>query len=91
MIDIDTLIAYETGELTEEETVTFFQGLVDTGLVWRLQGAYGRAAYALIEAGLVTTPCQRAVESPPEAPQAPRSFAGPYTHEDHRYGGQAAS
>lgn len=91
MIDIDTLIAYETGQLAEEDTIAFFQTLVDTGLVWRLQGSYGRTAAVLIEEGLVTLPaCQRPAESPSEAPQAPRSYSGPYTREDHRYGGQAA-
>lgn len=53
MIDIDTLMAYEAGELDEDEMVSFFQGLVDTGMAWQLQGHYGRTAHALIEAGLV--------------------------------------
>jgi hypothetical protein len=50
---VDQIIAYESGLMDEDETVEFFQQLVDTGLAWTLQGSYGRAAAALIDAGLV--------------------------------------
>lgn len=36
---------------TEEEVLEAWQHLVDTGLVWQLQGWYGRTARALIDAG----------------------------------------
>ena len=49
------LIAYEQGELDEQETVELFQGLLDSGLVWHLQGHYGRQCVALIDAGLLIT------------------------------------
>ena len=35
----------------EEEILSAWQYLVDTGLAWRLQGWFGRTASALIEAG----------------------------------------
>jgi hypothetical protein len=53
-IDINDIIAFEDGLLNDEAVIKLFQRLVDTGIVWGLQGAYGRAAVQLIEAGLVT-------------------------------------
>ena len=50
--NIDRIMAYETGELEEHEIVNLFQDLIDAGLVWQLQGSYGRQATALIQAGL---------------------------------------
>lgn len=49
---LPTLIAYESGELDEEETIDFFQQLIDNGLAWKLQGHYGRTAMSYIKAGL---------------------------------------
>tara|TARA_R110002051_G_C8415019_1_gene450774 strand:- start:13 stop:261 length:249 start_codon:yes stop_codon:yes gene_type:complete len=49
------IIAYENGELDDaEETIEFFQEIIDSGLVWQLQGHYGRVAKSLIDAGLCT-------------------------------------
>jgi hypothetical protein len=50
----DQIIAYEAGELDEQDIIGLFQELVDTGLAWRLQGSYGRTAAALIREGVVT-------------------------------------
>ena len=51
MPDIGRLMAWENGELDEAGTVKLFQGLIDSGMAWHLQGCYGRMARALIEAG----------------------------------------
>jgi hypothetical protein len=51
---VDQVIRYESGEMEEEEMITFFQDLVNTGAAWKLQGSYGRTARDLIDAGLVT-------------------------------------
>ena len=54
MLDqLDKIMKYEDGAMTEPEMIEFFQGLVDTGLAWELQGRYGRTARDLILAGLV--------------------------------------
>jgi hypothetical protein len=59
MIPFDTLMAYEGGELEFDDVVDMFQTLVDSGLVWQLQGSYGRTAAALIASGDVVLPGPR--------------------------------
>ena len=51
MNQVDKMIAYEAGELHFDETIEFFQELINSGLVWQLQGSYGRTARALIDEG----------------------------------------
>jgi hypothetical protein len=53
---VDQLIAYEEGQLTEDEELAFFEHLVQTGMCWQLQGHYQRVAATLIEAGLIDSP-----------------------------------
>ena len=52
MPNIDTIIAYEQGELSYEDTVQMFQELIDSGEAWTLQGHYGMTAAALINEGV---------------------------------------
>lgn len=54
--DIDKIIALENGELEDEEVVELIQHMVDSGVVWSMQGSYGRLAADLIDQGLVTYP-----------------------------------
>lgn len=49
---VDFIIDYEAGVLSEEEVIDGFQQLIDNGIVWSLQGHYGRTAATLIDAGL---------------------------------------
>ena len=53
---IDAIIAYETGVLSDDDAVILFQQLVNSGLAWQLQGHYGRTAAALIRNGVITQP-----------------------------------
>jgi hypothetical protein len=51
---VGQIIDYESGTMDQEEAVRFFQGLIDSGMAWTLQGSYGRTAKALIDAGHCT-------------------------------------
>ena len=41
---------------SQEQAIEAWQFLIDTGLAWRLQGWFGRAADALIEQGVCNPP-----------------------------------
>lgn len=47
------VMAYEDGELNDEQVIDGFQHLVNQGMHLVLQGSYYRTATALIDAGLV--------------------------------------
>ena len=51
---VERMIAYESGELNEQQTFQLFQDLVDSGMIMNLQGHYQRLAAQLLEAGLIT-------------------------------------
>jgi len=51
MPNVNDIIDFENGEMDHEDMIEFFQGMINSGVVWQLQGAYGRTAVALIEAG----------------------------------------
>jgi hypothetical protein len=52
----DFVIAFESGECTEEEVIEGFQLLLNEGILFQLQGSYGRAGIELLKAGLITLP-----------------------------------
>ena len=58
---VGRIIDYETGNLSEEETIALFQDLVNTGLAWKLQGHYGRTAKAFLQAGEITLPIKERI------------------------------
>lgn len=48
------IIRYENGDMTDEdEVIEFFQRLLDTGLIYHLQGSYQRMAAKLILDGII--------------------------------------
>ena len=53
MPDIDKIMAYENGELDDDETIALFQSMLDDGTVWQLQGHYSRTATALLNQGSI--------------------------------------
>lgn len=54
MDQIEKIMAYEQGDLQDCEIIDLFQELVDSGLVWQLQGHYGRMAKQLIDIGYIS-------------------------------------
>lgn len=56
MDQLEMMMKWEDGELGDADTVTLFQGLIDSGLAWKLQGCYGQMAASLLEAGYCHEP-----------------------------------
>ncbi len=50
-VDLEQLVAYEVGPLSDEDTVELFQNLIDSGLVWRLGSRYSRTAQYFLDSG----------------------------------------
>lgn len=49
---LDAIMEIEDGNCSDEKWVECFQYLIDNGIVWNLQGWYGRTAIHLISQGL---------------------------------------
>ena len=45
---------FDRNETLQELMIEAWQSLIDTGLVWKLQGSYGRTAASLIQQGICT-------------------------------------
>ena len=58
MDTVSQIMAYENGEMEEPEMISFFQFLLDSGMIYSLQGSYQRTAQQLINAGLIEQPKQ---------------------------------
>jgi hypothetical protein len=54
MDQLDLMIAFEQGELENDQVLELFSTLIKNGQAWTLQGFYGRTAHALIQAGRIT-------------------------------------
>ena len=53
-MNINSIVAYESGELNDAKTLQLFADLIKSGEVWWLQGHYGRTATALLDGGYIT-------------------------------------
>jgi hypothetical protein len=51
---VSFIIAYESGELDQDQVIEGVQSLIDSGIINHLQGHYGRLANALQSQGLVS-------------------------------------
>ena len=50
------IIAFENGELPNEDVYELFQFLLDSGMIYSLQGSYQRMAEDLLLAGVIHMP-----------------------------------
>lgn len=48
---VSMLMEFDDGTQEPAQTLKMFQHLIDTGMVWKLQGMYGRLANDLIRQG----------------------------------------
>ena len=53
---VGKIMAFEQGELDNEEVYTLFQFLLDSGMIHSLQGSYQRMAEELLLAGMINMP-----------------------------------
>ena len=53
---VGQIMAFEQGELNNEEVFALFQFLLDSGMIHSLQGSYQRMAEELLLAGKVEMP-----------------------------------
>lgn len=50
---VERIMRYESGDMEQDEIISFFQELVDSGLLTQLQGSYHRMAASLAAAGRI--------------------------------------
>ena len=53
---VGKIMAFEQGELDNEEVYSLFQFLLDSGMIHSLQGSYQRMAEELLLAGMIHMP-----------------------------------
>jgi len=50
------IIDYENGDMDFDRMVDLFQRMINDGIVWKLQGSYGRTANILVQDGYCILP-----------------------------------
>jgi len=68
---VDKIVAYEQGDLTNDETIELFQELVNSGLAWQMGGLMGLRAGRAAEQQLND---YRVFPEPPDAREFPVRF-----------------
>ena len=53
---VGQIVAFEQGELEDGEIYALFQFLLDSGMIYSLQGSYQRMAEDLLLAGVIEQP-----------------------------------
>jgi hypothetical protein len=56
---VGKIMAFEQGELDNEEVYSLFQFLLDSGMIHSLQGSYQRMAEELLLAGVIHMPVHK--------------------------------
>ena len=56
---VGKIVAFEQGELDNEEVYSLFQFLLDSGMIHSLQGSYQRMAEELLLAGVIQMPAHK--------------------------------
>lgn len=56
MSNFDLMMAWENGDIEQDDEIKLFQNLIDSGHAWTLQGMYGRHAMDLVNAGFCKLP-----------------------------------
>ena len=56
---VGKIMAFEQGELDNEEVYSLFQFLLDSGMIHSLQGSYQRMAEELLLAGMIQMPAHK--------------------------------
>lgn len=50
---VQMMMDYEDGSLSETQEIELFSDLISSGMCWKLQGFYGRAANSYIQSGII--------------------------------------
>ena len=53
---VGQIVAFEQGELEDSEVYALFQFLLDSGMIYSLQGSFQRMAEDLLLAGMIEQP-----------------------------------
>jgi hypothetical protein len=55
-LDFIMLVEEEGFNAENPEQIKALQGMIDTGLIWKLQGSWGRFAQSMLNVGVVSMP-----------------------------------